>query len=150
MKSIGEWQEMVHQNARDHGWWDGVENKDPRVIPEKLCLIHSEVSEALECYREIGNLEGAGYALNESIYDGEDGDISLDRFLYTENGNDLDTKDLDRTKPRKPIGLDSEFADIVIRVMDLCSHLGIDLGKAILEKHQYNVTRPFKHGGKRC
>lgn len=36
----------VHQNAINHGWWD-----DTRPIPELLCLIHSEVSEALEAYR---------------------------------------------------------------------------------------------------
>ena len=43
---IREWQEVVHDNAVKHGWWD-VE----RPIPEVLCLIHSEVSEALEAYR---------------------------------------------------------------------------------------------------
>ena len=35
-----------HQIAKDHGWWDEL-----RSIPELLCLIHSEVSEALEGYR---------------------------------------------------------------------------------------------------
>lgn len=38
--------EKIHQNAVDHGWWDTT-----RPIPELLCLIHSEVSEALEAYR---------------------------------------------------------------------------------------------------
>ena len=38
--------EMVHKNARDHGWWD-----ECRSTPEMLCLIHSEVSEALEAHR---------------------------------------------------------------------------------------------------
>lgn len=45
-------------------------------------------------------------------------------------------------------GVPSELADIVIRVMDLCEHYGIDLEKAIIEKHEYNKTRPYKHGGK--
>lgn len=36
----------IHQNAIDHGWWE-----NPRPIPELLCLIHSEVSEALEAFR---------------------------------------------------------------------------------------------------
>ena len=40
-------QKELHQNALDHGWWEDV-----RPIPEILCLIHSEVSEALEAYRD--------------------------------------------------------------------------------------------------
>jgi NTP pyrophosphatase (non-canonical NTP hydrolase) len=37
----------VHQYAVEKGWW---ENND-RPIPELLCLLHSEISEALEAYR---------------------------------------------------------------------------------------------------
>lgn len=36
----------MHKNAVDHGWYE-----QPLSIPEKLALIHSEVSEALEAYR---------------------------------------------------------------------------------------------------
>jgi NTP pyrophosphatase (non-canonical NTP hydrolase) len=42
-----------------------------------------------------------------------------------------------------------ELADCVIRIFDYCDHRGIDLGKAILDKHEYNRTRPHKHGGKK-
>ena len=46
-------------------------------------------------------------------------------------------------------GVPRELADVVIRVMDLAEYYGIDLEKVIAEKHAFNKTRPFKHGGKK-
>lgn len=37
---------LCHQNSKEAGWWDGVNPKE--VVPTKLCLIHSEISEAME------------------------------------------------------------------------------------------------------
>lgn len=48
----------------------------------------------------------------------------------------------------KPEGVPSELADVVIRVLDICGHLGIDIGDAIERKLAYNATRPYKHGKK--
>jgi NTP pyrophosphatase (non-canonical NTP hydrolase) len=45
----------------------------------------------------------------------------------------------------KPCGIPSELADTVIRVFDFCGGVGIDLEKIILEKMEYNESRPFKH-----
>ncbi len=39
-----------------------------------------------------------------------------------------------------------ELADVVIRVMDMAHHLNLDLSGAIIAKHAFNKTRPFKHG----
>ena len=52
-KFINEWATEVHALAIEKGWYDG----DEREVPELLCLIHSEISEALEAYRE-GNDDG--------------------------------------------------------------------------------------------
>jgi NTP pyrophosphatase (non-canonical NTP hydrolase) len=49
----------------------------------------------------------------------------------------------------KPEGIPAELADIVIRVFDLCGACGIDIESAIIEKHEFNKTRPYRHGGKR-
>lgn len=37
-----------HESATSAGWWDGVDVFAPHVIPAKLCLVHSEISEAME------------------------------------------------------------------------------------------------------
>lgn len=50
MKTIKEYQRQIHTTALEKGWWDPPYNnaRDPVQISAKLCLIHSEVSEALE------------------------------------------------------------------------------------------------------
>lgn len=96
-----------------NGWWD---EESPNYA-EKLALIHSEVSEALEDLR--------------------------DPIL----GSDLTFWETD--EKGKPIGFPTELADVVIRVADLCGHLGIDLEKMISVKLEYNRQRGFKHGGKK-
>ncbi len=39
---------LCHYAAEKSGWWQGVDVKAPYVISNKLCLIHSEISEAME------------------------------------------------------------------------------------------------------
>lgn len=48
----------------------------------------------------------------------------------------------------KPEGVPAELADVVIRCFDMADYYGIDLEKAITEKHEFNKTRPYKHGKK--
>lgn len=50
--------------------------------------------------------------------------------------------------PRKPEGVPSELADIVIRALDFADARNIDLGAMIEEKIAYNATRGHRHGGK--
>lgn len=55
----------------------------------------------------------------------------------------------DTTRPPKPMGLVSEYADVIIRILSDCGERGYDLEKAVEMKMAYNKTRPFKHGGKK-
>jgi len=43
---------------------------------------------------------------------------------------------------------EAEAADTVIRLMDTCHERGWRLAEAIIAKHEYNLTRPHKHGKK--
>lgn len=80
------------------------------------------VSELVEAFEEYRN----GKAMDETYY-------SKDA-----NGN------------QKPEGVPFELADVVIRIMDLCEYFGIDIVSAVKEKHEYNKTRLYRHGNKRC
>lgn len=46
-ESIQELQNRIHQQNKDMGWWD-----NPREIGTLLCLVHSEISEAMEGARK--------------------------------------------------------------------------------------------------
>ena len=46
--TVNEFAKEVHENAVAHGWWETA-----RSFPEVAALIHSEVSEALEEWRDV-------------------------------------------------------------------------------------------------
>lgn len=43
---------LCHGLARQAGWWDNRDLTDPQTIPTCLCLVHSEISEAMEGARK--------------------------------------------------------------------------------------------------
>jgi NTP pyrophosphatase (non-canonical NTP hydrolase) len=48
MLDINSITDMCHGLAIESGWWNDVDVKEPLLVPAKLCLIHSEISEAME------------------------------------------------------------------------------------------------------
>ena len=108
---LGELQKEIGKNAKEHGWWE-----EERSFGELIALCHSELSEALEEYRN-------GFAPTDTYYSGPDSSL-------------------------KPEGIPSELADVIIRILDMCDHYGIDMESMLIEKHEFNKTRPHKHGGK--
>ena len=43
---------------------------------------------------------------------------------------------------------EEELADIIIRALDVSQRLGVNIVEALNSKHEYNKTRPYKHGKK--
>jgi NTP pyrophosphatase (non-canonical NTP hydrolase) len=131
VQSIRELQSEIHNDNVKAGWWTDLtaipeqsnlarqarqgNRLGKALVAEKLCLIHSEVSEAMEGARK--NLQD------------------------------------DKLPHRKMIEV--ELADAVIRILDLCGALDLDIAGAIEEKRQYNAVREdhkpenrIKDGGK--
>jgi NTP pyrophosphatase (non-canonical NTP hydrolase) len=127
---INELAKQIHDNAKAKGFFD-----EPKNIGEMLCLIHSEVSEALEADRKDH------YAVKSWNME-----------------HNIPTLDLESTSGQKYFiqefevaiknSFEDELADIIIRVMDLAAYKGIDLEYHIKAKMQYNSLRPHKHNKK--
>lgn len=87
----------------------------------QIANLHGEVSEAWEAWRQWGLDDVTGQPLFVKI-------------------------DPNEAIP-KPEGVGSEFADILIRLLDSADICGIDLAKEVRRKMQYNATRSYRHGG---
>ena len=134
MMTINNMTEEIHANAIAHGWWD-----EPRSFGEILALCHSELSEALEedradrpmvyfpCIAEEGE---PCQGINCDYFSSFDGNCN--------NG----------CLSAKPEGVAVEMADCIIRILDWAGHAGVDMEQIILKKHEYNKSRPYKHGKK--
>lgn len=59
---------------------------------------------------------------------------------------EADRKDLMDDKLTHRKGLEVELADAVIRIMDFSQGKDLDVDGAVLEKLNYNKTRPYLHG----
>lgn len=123
--NINELAKEVHENAVAHGWWE-----KPPTLPEALCLIHAELSEALEEYREGNPLIYGTCALAA-----EDCKFSgvCDRVGRHGEGEGIDG-------PCKPEGIAVELADVILRTLDLMAALGVDVDAVVMAKHKYNLA----------
>ncbi len=124
----------IHENAVAHGWWE-----EERTLPEILMLCVSELSEALEEFRD-GKTPGIYYFCKYH----DTRTKCPDQFDGCRCGKNADCTIL------KPEGIDIELADCIIRILDYCGRVGIDIGSAIAVKHKYNKGREYRHGGKKC
>lgn len=127
MKTIAEMTAEVRDVNTEKGWRQGS-----NTFGDYIALLHSELSEALEAYRD--------YRLDDAT-----GDPSP---VYGDDEDSMGNPVRRGWRPGKPEGVGSEFADVLIRLLDVCDIYGIDLAGEFERKLAYNRTRPFQHGGR--
>ena len=125
----------IHENAKNKGFYEGEKN-----IGELLCLIHSEVSEALEADRK-------NHYANLKQFQTRTGEI-IASYNNGANINDVNEVFKQQFTINIKNTFEDELADIMIRVMDLAAFKNIDLEYHINMKMKYNAMREHKHGKK--
>ena len=168
--NLKELQIEVHALAVEKGWHD-----NERSVPELLCLVHSEVSEALEAYRvrgleswhrDDGKPEGVASELADVVIRlldmSEHCDVELSVLgvvIGTQLRENMTVPEMlcvihDHICDIPWVTFGNEFTGTMCvawsHVFIVAKYLNIDLASAILEKHEYNKTRPYRHGGKRA
>lgn len=136
---LNEFAKEVHENAVAHGWWES-----PRDFPEVAALIHSEVSEALEEYREGKPLFYCSSRSKECESAPYTGKIEVGGKEYDSPCPGCESEN------RKPEGLAVELCDAIIRILDYLAYIGVDVEAVLEAKHEYNKSREYRHGGKRA
>ena len=168
--TLAELAELVHDMAKEKGWWDA-----PREWPEIACLIHSEISEAVECYRRgelamhivdgkpeglvveladvvIRCLDYCGYiqsrrnhTLTQTVSNAGCGDRQQESDSILERLHDAHSC-LGRLIASDEVCV----TGCMFEVFSLAKRFNLDLPAAIEAKIHYNATRPYRHGGKKA
>lgn len=129
---LNELSKKIHENAILKGFYDSERN-----LGEMLCLIHSEVSEALEALRTNQH----AFGLNET-------NLFIKGMTDKDFGHTFEDDEFFKNyfECRVKNSFEDELADIIIRVLDLAAYKNIDIESHVKAKIRYNSLRQYKHG----
>ena len=147
-------QEDIHKNAVDHGWWE-----TPRPIGELVALVHSEVSEALEGFRNRD--------MENVVEELADVKIRLHDFAQGLHEGQVDLNPKGATFPDQLAELHTTISQIhccahdrdavrlgiylaLVAVDKIAKSNNLDVDEAMIRKHEINKARAYRHGGKVC
>ena len=132
--SLNKLRDTAYQTAKEHGFHE----VQPEPVPEKLMLIVSELSEALEAHRKGKRADLKAFNDRLSLLNN-----SHNGILTTE----VAQANFEKTfKNQVKDTFEDELADATIRILALSGALGIDLDEHVALKMRYNSGREYKHG----
>ena len=123
--NINELVKDINELANKNGFWDDYE----------ICTI--DLEEELYMYQIKENIQNALISQKLMLVVSE-----LGEAMETLRKNGLQINNNEFIKD----SFSDEIADAIIRLFDLCGQLNIDIEKCIKWKHEYNKSRPYKHG----
>lgn len=139
--------EVVNDWATKKGWNESLDSTSFKM--EQLMLMVTELAECAEFVRKkvetrCPNCKGITWLKCQSN--------TTKKFYFVCNNCLYELPELtvamDDHVPSLT-GESAELADVLIRIFHYCGKRGINLGQAVQKKHEYNTTRPYRHG-KNC
>jgi ribosomal protein L37AE/L43A len=143
--------EDINEWANEKGWNNKPDSLEHKA--EQIALMHSELSECLEFLRKRSceSCPNCPALITEHLgLDLEAGHVWKCHMCY-KNFIGRAPKDVPAMDDHVPTltGEAAELADLLIRVFHYCGKRNINIGEAVRVKHQYNMTRPYRHN-KNC
>lgn len=127
--------EEVASYVEAKGW------NDDRTFGDEAALLHSEISEALESYREHGMETWETF---QPTIDG----VKMPKMTREQINCLSDLGARVSVPPPLREGVGPEFAGLFVRLLDDCGRHGIDLWDEYRKEMDYNWTRSFRHGNR--
>ncbi len=125
-------------------------NGEDKSFGDEIALMHSELSEALEAYRDHPITEIYWQWQPRKDIENIQMELRATELCFLLNHGALEIADVPDDQSvwllYAPHGVGPELADAYIRIVETCFHYGIDLDAMVELKQTFNEGREFRNG----